>query len=494
LLQADNHLSLTGPEVLTRMQCYAAGFQASGVRPGDRVCVHLANSVENFLAMFGCIFAGATVVLAKTSLTERELHYQMSDGDAMHVLTDPDFARKVLKVGELLKLKGLFVMGEAPGFVSASTFSTLDESSFKEVPVEDPRNTVLALTYTSGTTGLPKGVEITHYNMVGAFYTLRSIFGGRTGEVMLAWNPITHSSGLHTIISVMTGCGNVIASPTMGFQEFVSTVNNFKITGLIFFPSRLQNIVNEMLRTGTRLPTVTSITVAGGVLTETLAQLALAAFSSVKSLKNMYGMSECCGVLCVSPVPGVSYADVGMPGPMVEIKIVDVTTGRNLRPKETGELCFRSPLAIRGYYKKPKATAQFRDKDGWCHSGDLAYYDDQGQIYFVERVKEMIKCKDNQVVPAELEELLLARHDGIAEVSVVGLPDAELGEVPAAFVVLKETHKDSGKVTEKDIKDIVAGSCAEHKQLRGGVFFVDSLPKTETGKVQRKTLVEQASR
>ncbi|CAN7938030.1 unnamed protein product, partial [Ixodes hexagonus] len=493
LSQADDRVSLTGPEVLARMQRYATGFQASGVRPGDRVCVHLSNSVENFLAMFGCIFAGATAVLAKTSLTERELHYQMSDGDATHVLTDPEFAKKVLKVGELLNLKGLFVMGEAPGFISASPFSKLDEGTFKEVPVEDPRNTVLALSYTSGTTGLPKEVEITHYNLVGAFYTLRSVLTASKIDVTLAWNPITHSTGLHTIINVMRGCGNVIASPTMGFEEFVRTVNNFKITGLVIFPSRLQNIVNEMLRTGTHLPTVTSISVAGGVLSETLVQLTLAAFGNVKSLKNIYGMSECCGLLCVSPVPGVSYANVGMPGPMVEVKIVDSTTGRNLRPNETGELCFRSPLATRGYYKKPEATAQFRDKDGWCRSGDLAYYDDQGQIYFVERVKEMIKCKDNQVAPAELEELLLARQDGIAEVSVVGLPHAELGQVPAAFVVLKETHKDPGKVTEKDIKDIIAGSCGEHKQLRGGVFFVDSLPKTETGKVQRKTLVEKAS-
>ncbi|CAN7938031.1 unnamed protein product, partial [Ixodes hexagonus] len=494
LSQADKYVSLTGLEVLARMQRYAAGFQASGVRPGDRVCVHLTNSVENFVAMFGCIFAGATVVLAKTSLTERELLYQMSDGDATHVVTNPEFAEKVLKVGELLKLKGLFVMGEVPGFISASPFSKLDEGTYREVPIEDPRNTVLALTYTSGTTGLPKGVEITHYNLVGAFYTLRSIFGGRTTDVMLAWNPITHSSGLFSVTRVMTGCGNVIAPTTMGFQEFVNTVNNFKITGLTVFPSRLQNIVNEMLRTGIQLPTVTSISVAGGVITETLVQRTLAAFGNVKSIRNMYAMSECCTLLCVSPVPGVSYADVGMPGPMVEIKIVDVTTGRNLEPNETGELCFRSPLAIRGYYKKPEATAQFRDKDGWCHSGDLAYYDDQGRIYFVERVKEMIKCKGNQVVPAELEGLLLARHKGIAEVCVVGLPHEEMGEVPAAFVVLKDTHKAPGKVTEKDIKDIIAGSCAEHKQLRGGVFFVDSLPRNETGKVHRKALAEKASR
>ncbi|KAM7306782.1 4-coumarate--CoA ligase 1 [Ixodes scapularis] len=321
IVLADRTVSLTGPQVLARMQRYAAGFQANGVLAGHRVCVHLKNSVENFLAMFGCVLAGATVILAKISLTERELHYQMSDGDATHVVTDSTFANKVLNAAKVLQLKGMFVMGEAPGFISASTFSELDEKSYKEVPIEDPRSSVLALTYTSGTTGLPKGVEITHYNIVGAFYTLRSIFGSRSDDVMLAWNPITHSSGLHTVTSVLMGCVNVIASPSMSFEDFVSTISSFKVTGLTFFPSRLQIIVNEMLRSGTRLPTVTSVAVAGGVLTETLAQLTVAAFHNIRSLKNIYGMSECCGCVCVSPVPGISYADVGVPGPTVEIKV-----------------------------------------------------------------------------------------------------------------------------------------------------------------------------
>uniref|UniRef100_A0A147BFU3 Putative acyl-coa synthetase n=2 Tax=Ixodes ricinus TaxID=34613 RepID=A0A147BFU3_IXORI len=146
---------------------------------------------------------------------------------------------------------------------------------------------------------------------------------------------------------------------------------------------------------------------------------------------------------------------------------------------------------MRGYYGRPEETAQFMDADGWCRSGDVAYYDEEGKVYFVERLKEMIRCMDNQVVPGEIEDLLMKHHDGIREVAVVGLPHQEYGEVAAAFVVLKNSHNERKKEIEEELKSIVAGSCAVHKHLYGGVHFVDSLPKTETGKVQKKALLPQ---
>ncbi|CAN7942598.1 unnamed protein product, partial [Ixodes hexagonus] len=121
--------------------------------------------------------------------------------------------------------------------------------------------------------------------------------------------------------------------------------------------------------------------------------------------------------------------------------------------------------------------------------GDVAYYDEEGKVYFVERLKEMIRCMDNQVVPTEIEELLLKHHEGISEVAVAGLPHDEYGEVAAAFVVLKNSHQERRKEIEEELKNIVAASCAKHKHLYGGVHFVDSLPKTETGKVKRKVLL-----
>ncbi|XP_029834051.2 4-coumarate--CoA ligase 1 [Ixodes scapularis] len=486
----DDSRALTRAECLIQMQRFAAGFQAHGVQPGDHVCVHLDNSIDNYVAMYGCIFAGAVVVLAKTSLTERELHYQVKDADVLHILTEQNFVQKVSNVHAKAPFKGLFVMGDAEGFVSASKFSHWKESEFQEILVPDPERTLMALAYTSGTTGLPKAVEITHCNYVASFYTYAPFSTATEADVALLWNPITHASGLWSIFTALIGATCVVAPHTLSMEGYADLIDRFKVTALTCFPTRLRNLVQYARSADRRLNTVLHIGVGGSVLSEQLAKLSLSTFGNLRSLRYIYGMTESNGSICIPPKDVVCYTNVGWPCAMVEIKIVNPTSGEALKANEIGELCFRTPAASRGYYKRPLATAQFRDRDGWCRSGDLAYHDTDGRIYFVERIKEMIKCLDNQVVPAELEELLLANHDGIAEVAVVGLPHSVYGEAPAAVVVPKKDIGNGGQAMEKEIKGIIAGTCARHKHLYGGVFFMESLPKTETGKVRRKALVD----
>ncbi|KAH7953410.1 hypothetical protein HPB49_007989 [Dermacentor silvarum] len=172
LALVNDVVSLTRAEMLAGMERYAVGFRQYGVLPGDKICVHLDNGVENLLAMYGCVLAGAAIVLAKTSLTERELRYEAEDGDCTHVITEEHNTTKVNAAVANLNMKTLFCMGRAAGFVSASQFSKPDENDFHECPIADPRKTLLALCYTSGSTGLPKGAEITHYNLVASFYSM----------------------------------------------------------------------------------------------------------------------------------------------------------------------------------------------------------------------------------------------------------------------------------------------------------------------------------
>ncbi|KAH7954884.1 hypothetical protein HPB49_022568 [Dermacentor silvarum] len=180
----DDSVTLTKSEFVARLRRYAAGLQRHGVRPGDRICVHVGNSVDNFVAMCSCLVAGASIVLAKPSLTERELRYQITDSDSTHLLVEPELAGKGLKVASELKLKGFFTTGFADGFISMEPFAELDESLFREVPVADPQECLFAIIYTSGTTGLPKGVELTHYGFLAniGMSRLSSAEMRRTGQ------------------------------------------------------------------------------------------------------------------------------------------------------------------------------------------------------------------------------------------------------------------------------------------------------------------------
>ncbi|XP_049522574.1 luciferin 4-monooxygenase-like [Dermacentor silvarum] len=192
----------------------------------------------------------------------------------------------------------------------------------------------------------------------------------------------------------------------------------------------------------------------------------------------------CCAVVSAKLTPTEILDSVD------KYKVVDVHTRQKLSAHQTGEICYRALSMVRGYYKRPKETAELFDEEGWCLSGDAGYYDDDGRLYILDRLKQMIKCMGNQVVPAELEELLLRQHaDEIAEVSVVGLPHSDYGEAAAAAIVLTEKGRmqDLPTLAER-IKVTVASNLAVHKHLHGGVYFVDSFPKTETAKADKPAL------
>uniref|UniRef100_G3MNC2 AMP-dependent synthetase/ligase domain-containing protein n=1 Tax=Amblyomma maculatum TaxID=34609 RepID=G3MNC2_AMBMU len=489
----DGAASLTRFEVLVRMQRFAVGLRQHGVQAGDRVCVHLKNSVENMIAMYGCVLAGATVVLAKTSLTQNELRYQAQDSDSTHILTDEEYADKARQAVAELSIKELFCMGRATGFVCASNFSALNEQEFEEVPVIDPRSTVLAVCYTSGTTGLPKGAEITHYNYVAYFCTSRLHLPWGENDVLLGQCPIMHGSGMVIIFAaLMDGTTCAVIPSGLTPLEIMDAVDKYKATAAFLFPSELQGMVREMQRTGRGLPSMRGIAVGGSVLPTTVAEAARQAFSGVENFLNMYGMTEACGILTSQPKNDKQHTDndVGIPTTMVEIRVVDLATGHRLGPHQTGEICYRNSSAVKSYHKRPKETAELFDEEGWYRSGDAGYYDEDGRFYIVDRLKQMIKCMDNQVVPAELEELLLREYGAeIAEVCVVGIPHSELGEAPAAAVILTEKgHECDRQYLAESIKDTVKRNLAVHKHLYGGVYFVESLPKTETGKYTRSAL------
>ncbi|XP_075543946.1 putative 4-coumarate--CoA ligase 1 [Dermacentor variabilis] len=490
----EGSVRTTRGDLLALMESYAAGFQLHGVGPGDRVCTHLKNSVENLAAMYGCIFTGATLVLAKTSLTENELRGQIIDSDSTHVLTDVELTEKVKNATSNLKLKLLFAMDTASGFVSTASFKELDKSAFRGCPVEDPREAIIVVVYTSGTTGLPKGVEHTHYSFVANYFISKPCSSSDEKDTVLASAPIAHLSGLLLgLMAVLDGSMCVLTQPGVKLQEMVKLIKEHNITSMFTFPTRLHALTEKILRTGERIKSIRRIGVGGGALPQTTYDATFKSFVNLTCIVNLYAMTESGGMVCSPSVREAKGIDMGFPAVMVEAKVVDPVTRMKLGPNETGEICFRIPTVMRGYYKRPKETAEFFEENGWCRSGDVGYYDEDGRFHFVQRMKELIKCMDNQVVPAELEQLLLQEHSAdIAEVAVVGIPQAQYGEAPAAVVVLKENPATccTSELTEK-MKRTIAEKLAVHKQLYGGVFFLDVLPKTDMGKINRAALVEQ---
>ncbi|XP_065294084.1 luciferin 4-monooxygenase-like isoform X2 [Dermacentor albipictus] len=471
------------------MKRYAAGFQAHGLGPADRVAVHLGNSAENLTALFAITFTGASVILCNPILNQEELLFQMSDGGATHIFTNQQLVPKAMAIHSKLRLKGLFVTGEAEGFISVTKFAEIKVEDFHEVPVEDPKKTTVALFYSSGTTGHAKGIEISHYSFVANLHMTGSCltYEENQNDVLLAWYPLTYASGfLFTIVAACVGSTCVIVSPGISFDEFVYYINKYKVTTLASVPTRLHYYISDMERTGTRLPSVRKLNVGGTVLTRSLADRLRAAFPGLRCLRNLYGMSESCSVLCSPPTDELGAANIGFPAPMVELKVLDLETGKKLGPHQNGELYFRVPSVMSGYYRDPELTAAFMDKDGWCKSGDIAFYDEDGRFYFVDRMKDMIKCLDQQVSSAELESLL-QNHESVADAAVVGIPGTEYGDAPAAFVVLNDPAA-APAPTAKQLKDYVAENLEAFKHLYAGVVFVERLPRNINGKVIKQQL------
>lgn len=498
LALADDAVAVTRGSLFVLIRSYAAGFQRHGVQRGDRICVHLGNSVHNFAAMWGCVFAGASIVLAKTSLTERELRYQLKDSDSTHILTEDKFAEKSAKAASSLELKGFFTMGGAEGFASTAAFPELEEDCFCEVPVEDPRNCMLGICYTSGTTGLPKGVVVTHSGFVANMVTAGPCFSWEANDVVLIAAPITHGSGFMCItFGVLLGATVVMATPGATLTHICQLVNQYKVSAMMVLPVHLRAVVAEMQSTGNQLMGVRRIGVGGSVLPEALFKEVQSTFGEIECVVNGYALTESMGILCSPSVHASTGVDVGFPAPCSEVKVVDTLTRKKLGANQVGEICFRTPTLIKEYYKRPKETAALFDEDGWCMSGDAGYYNESGRIYIVQRLKEMIKCMDNQVVPGELEELLFEVHtQDISDVVIVGLPHPEYGQAPAAVIVLKQPLMSEHQMNDiaKKIKATISDNLALHKNLHGGVFFMETLPKTETGKVNRNALVDECSK
>ncbi|XP_064454914.1 luciferin 4-monooxygenase-like [Ornithodoros turicata] len=464
----------------------AAGLQKLGFQAGHKVGLHSANNVDCLQAILGSILAGGTLVFAKAALTSRELHYQLADSPPDIVFCSQDNAAKTLEVCKTIdSVKNVVVFGEHDGCLPFAQLRTSPASAFRKAPRRQSQDILMTI-YSSGTTGLPKGVMLSHRN-----YIAMAVMSGDDGlqlmdgnDVFLATAPLMHVSG-----TWLTGClfsvgATMVMLNSNDPEVLLPALEKYKATATLLFPTYAQKLLQCPLLDKYETRTLKTVLIGGTPTPSVVARNVIERFK-LKTYRTVYGMTEVSGALTATPRGRCEYSNVGKPAPMTEIKVVDVVSGMKLGPHEQGELRVKSPGCVPGYFNKPEATAGMYDSEGFLKTGDVGYYDEHGTFYIVDRIKELIKCMDQQVAPAELEDLLL-QHRAVKEAAVAGIPHKDFGEAPRAFIILHSGAKEDA--VKGELLRLIAENLAPHKRLHGGIEFVENIPKSDTGKNLRRAL------
>jgi len=295
--------------------------------------------------------------------------------------------------------------------------------------------------------------------------------------------PLFHIYGLMVVLNMGLYNGvSIVLMPRFDLESFLKAVQDYEVSLAHLVPPIILSLSKNPIVDNYRLPRLHTIFSGAAPLGEELTRACMDRLGC--NIRQGYGMTETSPVTHSSPAPPMTskFGSVGVPAPNTECKVVDLETGEALGPGQRGEVCARGPQIMKGYLNRPDATAQTIDSEGWLHTGDIGYFDEDGHFFIVDRAKELIKYKGLQVPPAELEAVLLS-HPCIADAAVIPYPDDEAGEVPKGIVVLREP------VQAEEVLQFVAERVAPHKRIRH-LEIVDKIPKSPSGKILRRVLVE----
>jgi acyl-CoA synthetase (AMP-forming)/AMP-acid ligase II len=482
LVDGPSGRTLTFGQLAGGVRRVAAGLAARGFGKGDVFAIHSPNVPEYALAFYGVSAAGGVNTTINPLYTVDELAFQLRDAGARFLLTVPPFLDRALAAAAAAGVEEVFVLGEGEG---ATPFASLLTAGDTPPAVEiDPATDLASLPYSSGTTGLPKGVMLTHRNLVANLAQCRPVLVSREGDRLIAVLPFFHIYGQVVLMAAALWQGATLVSmPRFDLEDFLRILQEQRITQAYLVPPIVLALAKHPMVDKYDLSSLGFIMSGAAPLD---ASLELAAEGRLAcDVMQGWGLTETSPVLTTNagaPL-GPRHGSVGVLLSNTELRVVDPATGADLGRNQTGELVARGPQVMKGYLNNPKATADMLDPDGWLHTGDLGHVDDDGYVYVVDRVKELIKYKGLQVAPAELEAVLLA-HPAIADAAVVRSPDEEAGEVPKAFVVARTP------LEAEEVMAFVAERVAPHKKVRR-VEFVDEIPRALSGKILRRVLIER---
>ncbi|MFJ2213012.1 4-coumarate--CoA ligase family protein [Streptomyces sp. NPDC101062] len=494
LIDGTTGVSTTYAQLDAAHRRIAAAFADAGVRKGDVLALHSPNTVAYPAVFHAATRAGASVTTAHPLATPEELAAQLRDSAARWIVTVSPLLEVARRAAELVGgIEEIFVCDRARGHRSVLDLAR-STAPLPEIAI-DPGEDIAALPYSSGTTGVPKGVMLTHRSIATNLAQLEPVMGMGPGDRILAVLPFFHIYGLTALMNAPLRHGaTVVVLPRFDLDQFLAAIEKYRVNGLYVAPPIVLALAKHPAVARYDLSSLDYVLSAAAPLAHPLAA-ACAARLGLPPLRQAYGLTELSPGSHVVPLtaehppPGT----VGKLLPGTEMRLLDLAAGegteRDAAPGAEGEILVRGPQVMKGYLGRPEATAGMIDPAGWVHTGDVGRVDADGWLFVVDRVKELIKYKGFQVAPAELEALLLT-HDAIADAAVIGVYEDDGNEVPKAFVVRRPGAEE---LTESEVMRFVADRVAPYKKVRR-VEFVGGVPRAASGKILRRELRDREAR
>ncbi|WP_375261284.1 AMP-binding protein [Palleronia sp.] len=478
LVDGPSGRELTAGALKNQIRRFAGGLTARGYGAGTVVAMMAPNIPEYATVFHGVAWAGGTVTTINPVYTAHEVRKQLDDSAAKVLVVPSVFLDTARKAAEGGTVELIVVIDGAEGETS---LADVMGDPLESQAMVDPATHVVALPYSSGTTGLPKGVMLSHRNLVANVAQMRQAQPLTPEDCTIAFLPFFHIYGMTVLMNCYLSAGaKLVTMPRFDLEMFLRLIADHKPRRLYVVPPVALGLAKHPLVEQFDVSSVEQVFSGAAPLGGEIGDQCAARMSAV--MTQGYGMTELSPVSHTTPRAAPRSGSSGVLVPNCEAKVVDPGTLEEKGPGEEGELWVKGPNVMLGYLNNAEATRDAITMDGWLRTGDLAVVDADGYLFVRERVKELIKFKGFQVAPAELEAELCS-HPGIADAAVLGRKDDEAGEVPVGFIV-KAAGVD---LSEDEVREHMRGRLASYKQL-AEVHFVNEVPKSASGKILRRLL------
>lgn len=494
LTNADTEESYTNARLMKDAECLAGHLIDLGLKPGDIVTFYSSNCLQYVVMLLAVWRVGGIVALMNAMATAADLTNELQRLSSNYVFTNDVNIERAVTVLKDSKIKMISTCEHSDCITISSLLSKSPVAplpSLSDLNINCQQDTV-AILFSSGTTGPPKAVQLTHKNFT---YFLSAFLSpmGLDIETLVMYIPFAHAAGLCFTIMLLYTNSLFVMMPRFNPTKYVQLVTKYQTPLLGLLPPVSVMLAKSGLLKEYDLSCVHSVMNGAAPLSPEVAKEVEEELGGDILTRQVYGLTETCAIGTMTPPRSHAHifkplapGSVGMVLPHVDAKVVDIDNGNSLGPDEEGEICFKGETIMKDYLGDAGATAATIDDQGWLHTGDIGYYDQNECFHVVDRLKELIKYNALQVSPSELEAFILT-HPAVADVGVVGKPDPVNGQLPMAWVVKRAGQS----LTEEEMVNFVANNLAPYKKLRGGVKFVDVIPKSPTGKILRKDIMKE---